>query len=423
MTDAEIKHSLAQTIAQLNTFVENGITLPDPNAGFAHYIRATRNERMTSPCATPEWPAHIALRHPQGLACFGYLIAINSQYEPNLRSQWLASCDTVLKRDAFPIDRQSFAFRPIEVLGIAHGLSEFSSTEDCLLDSFRTVLCHCQTKANADNWSRLLYWTAGQTVGLPDYPLATPNMAECDLHDAALVEWLSTQFKEAQPFPDDVIREAEARIIRDCSIGAFTLNNVGQAALLSATLTQCVLDRIDARLSETAVVSAGSQLAIDIVTTICRRFPLFARQLQVRRRDVKGENPKKKSPRPTIEMKDEYDVQDALHAVLCLFFEDIRPEPWTPDFGGSQNRVDFLLSQEEIVIEVKHMGSRLTQRDVADQLIIDERYYRRMVSCKRLVCLVYDPELRCKNPVALESDLSKQEDDFTLIVIVCPRGA
>ena len=422
MSDAEIKASLAQTVRQLNTFVESDLTIPDPNAGFAHYLRATGHERPTEAYVTPPWPARTPLRHPQELACFGYLVAIDVHYEPNLQSVWLESCDKILNRDAFPIDRQSFAFRPIEVLGIAHGLAAHSSTDN-LHDSFQEVLRNCQTKGNVDKWSQLLYWTAAKTIGLANYPLPMLAAGECDLHEAALIAWLSTQFTEPQPLSDELIREAEARVIRDCSIGKFTLTNVGQVALLSVSLARCILDRIDVQLSRTAIVSASSQHAIEAVTTICRRFPLFARQLQMRRRDIKGETPKKRLPRPTIEMKDEYDVQDSLHAILRLFFDDIRPEPWTPDYGGSQNRVDFLLPQEEIVIEVKHTGSRLTQRDVAEQLIIDERYYRRMESCKRLVCLVYDPDLRCKNPVALETDLSKQEDDFTLIVIVCPRGA
>lgn len=422
MIDNEIKHSLAQTITQLTDFVETRLTLPDPNAGFAHYIRALSFEGKTPAYVAPEWPVHITLRHPQELACFGYLIGVDDQYEPSLHSNWIGSCERILSRDAFPIDRQSFAFRPIEVLGIAHGLTKCSHGEDTCLESFRSVLRDCQTKANSDTWSRLVYWTAAQTIGLADYPLTIPTATEWNLDDAALTKWLSMQFTKSHAFSDEVICEAEARIIRDSSVGEFTLDNVGQAALLWATLTQCVVRRIDARLSQTAVVSADAQHAIDTVITICRRFPLFARQLQERRKDIKGETPKERLPRPTIEMTDEYDVQDSLHAVLRLFFDDIRPETWTPDYGGNQNRVDFLLPLEEIVIEAKHMGSRLTQRDVAEQLIIDERYYRQDPSCKHLVCLVYDPELRCKNPVALESDLSKQEDDFAIIVIVCPQG-
>ena len=81
-----------------------------------------------------------------------------------------------------------------------------------------------------------------------------------------------------------------------------------------------------------------------------------------------------------------------------------------------------MLPQFKIAIEVKHTRNKLTQRDVTDQLIIDERYYRRHESCSSLICFVYDPELRLKNPVALENDLAKDEDDFNVVVIVSPHG-
>jgi hypothetical protein len=33
-------------------------------------------------------------------------------------------------------------------------------------------------------------------------------------------------------------------------------------------------------------------------------------------------------------LKDEYDVQDLLYALLRIFFDDVRPEEWTPSFAG-----------------------------------------------------------------------------------------
>ena len=53
------------------------------------------------------------------------------------------------------------------------------------------------------------------------------------------------------------------------------------------------------------------------------------------------------------EIKDEYDVQDLLNALLRLNFDDVRPEEYTPSYAGSSTRVDFLLKKEKIVIEVK----------------------------------------------------------------------
>jgi len=62
---------------------------------------------------------------------------------------------------------------------------------------------------------------------------------------------------------------------------------------------------------------------IIIVSKICDRFNLVARQLRNRHES-----------RPTLEIEDEYDVQDLMHALLRIFFEDIRPEEWTPSYAG-----------------------------------------------------------------------------------------
>jgi hypothetical protein len=45
--------------------------------------------------------------------------------------------------------------------------------------------------------------------------------------------------------------------------------------------------------------------------------------------------------RPTLGVGDEYDVQDLLHALLRLFFDDIRPEERTPSYAGESTRMDF----------------------------------------------------------------------------------
>ncbi len=44
--------------------------------------------------------------------------------------------------------------------------------------------------------------------------------------------------------------------------------------------------------------------------------------------------------RQTLPIKDEYDVQDLLHALLYLYFDDIRAEEWTPSYAGKSARVE-----------------------------------------------------------------------------------
>lgn len=101
--------------------------------------------------------------------------------------------------------------------------------------------------------------------------------------------------------------------------------------------------------------------------------------------------------RNTLDINDEYDVQDLLFATLQLFFDDIRKEEWTPSYAGNSSRVDFLLKKEKIVIEVKKTRASMKDKDLGEQLIIDIAKYKVHPDCEKLICFVYDPEARIAN--------------------------
>jgi hypothetical protein len=147
-----------------------------------------------------------------------------------------------------------------------------------------------------------------------------------------------------------------------------------------------------------------------LLLPIFKRFHQLARQIR-----------KRHDNRPTLEVGDEYDVQDFLHVLLKLYFDDIRPEEWTPSYAGSSSKMDFLLKKEQTVIETKKTRKGLADREVGDQLIIDIQKYRTHPDCKSLICFVYDPEGKIANPKALETDLSKSENDFKVTVIIEPK--
>jgi hypothetical protein len=80
---------------------------------------------------------------------------------------------------------------------------------------------------------------------------------------------------------------------------------------------------------------AATEKPIELVKLICRRFHLVARQLTHRRQN-----------RETLAITDEYDVQDLLHALLHINFEDIVEvdtilrRPTSPDGLSPQERTD-----------------------------------------------------------------------------------
>jgi hypothetical protein len=123
-----------------------------------------------------------------------------------------------------------------------------------------------------------------------------------------------------------------------------------------------------------------------------------------------------------LDIEDEYDVQDLLHALLHLDFDDIRREEWTPSYAGGAARMDFLLKDIDVVIEAKKTRKNLGAKEIGDQLIVDIQKYQLHPNCKILCCLVYDPEGRIGNPASLEDDLSRDEEGLSVRVLVVPKG-
>jgi hypothetical protein len=150
---------------------------------------------------------------------------------------------------------------------------------------------------------------------------------------------------------------------------------------------------------------------IENIELICDKFHLVVRQLRERYSD-----------REPLEIEDVYDVQYLFNALLKIYFEDIRKEEWTPSYAGGCSRVDFLLKNEHIIVEIKKTRKSMTTKELGEQLIIDISKYRAHPDCDKLLCFVYDPDGRVANPRGLEKDLSNDEDDFVVKVIVSPKG-
>lgn len=143
--------------------------------------------------------------------------------------------------------------------------------------------------------------------------------------------------------------------------------------------------------------------------TLIRLFDRFHRvALQIQRRH---------DNRPTIIIRDEYDVQDLLHSLMKIFFDDVRAEEWTPSYAGKSARMDFLLKQCKTVVEVKRTRQGLSDKELGDQLIVDVERYKAHPDCNKLFCFVYDPEGRIDNPEGLINDLNNRHEGFVKVVV------
>jgi hypothetical protein len=152
--------------------------------------------------------------------------------------------------------------------------------------------------------------------------------------------------------------------------------------------------------------------ALEKVDLLCSRFHSVVYQLQLPQRA------NKQNPRSAI--RNEYDVQEILHALLWIFFDDVRREDPVPQRAGASSRTDFVLKKEEIIVEVKKTRASLRDKKVGEELIIDIERYKGRKDCKLAYCFVYDPEQYITNPAGLE-ELSRNEGDLVVKVVVLPK--
>ncbi len=149
---------------------------------------------------------------------------------------------------------------------------------------------------------------------------------------------------------------------------------------------------------------------IQILEEVLNNFHRVVRQLRNRHDN-----------RTTLEIKDEYDVQDLLHSLLLIHFDDVRPEEYTPSYAGATSRMDFLIKDINTVIETKMTRENLKDKKLGEELIIDIEKYAKHLDCEKLYCFVYDPKEFINNPKGLEKDLSNNSDEIEVKTIIVPK--
>jgi len=107
----------------------------------------------------------------------------------------------------------------------------------------------------------------------------------------------------------------------------------------------------------------------------------------------------------------EKQLQDVVEALLIALFDDVRREDPTPIHAGGASRADFQLPEIGVVIELKMTRPGLTDRKVAEELLIDAGRYPKHPDCRAILAVVFDPERLLRSPRGIERDLSNPTRD------------
>ena len=389
------------------------LRISSPEAAFIQYAFAA----LPEDCRPTPWPGAIAPAKLTGgmapdLATAGFISALNPSLSTTVLYQaWRESFARLRDKDPFPLDRLTFTLRPIEFLGICVGAHTIVDSATGDVTWLRGLLPE-QRRLIQGRWSLWLSSAANIVLSGADDWRETVNPEDLSPDELALLTWLRLApafaghgfWKNLEP-----ASLQQLLVLRSATTELDALEPT-RAALLYATLKTSVREFLHSLAGDRWRANRAQKDALELVTDICRRFHRLAQQLRTRHDN-----------RASLEIADEYDVQDLLHAILLLFFDDVREETWTPNYAGNCSRTDFVLWRESLVVEAKMTRKSLKQKEIANQLIIDKERYKADPRCKTLVCFVYDPQGFCNNPAALESDLSQAEAPTTRVIVFSGR--
>lgn len=381
---------------------------PSPEAGFLDYLEVTTSDRSPLRSLVTD-----RLDETPMLAAAGYQY-VNSRFQRNSKydQEWAHYFKRLAQRQAFPIDRESYFYRPLDLLGICIGAEACPALTDHDRQWLTSILESGAARLSDHSRAHYLGAVAASHIGVTWTIHSTPRLRDLSLASLSLLYWLINQ-KALATSIGLTLNEAElaAAVLESALLNQNHYDDLADAGLILHATESIVEHTIRANIEETWKAPRNTQAATALVRAICERFAIVANSLAERHGN-----------RPTISMKDEYDVQDLLGALLKLHFADVRPEEWTPSYAGNASRMDFLLKPEQIVVEAKMTRKGLGQKELVTQLAEDILRYQSHQDCKILIWFVYDPAGKCTNPTALQNDLTKTHGGLQVIVIVQPKS-
>jgi hypothetical protein len=211
LMSSAMKHNVGAKLSQIEGKIGELASWPSPGTGLAFHILQLIDDGQ------PHWPPSVKLSFPEGqldtaplIAAAGYSMCVAAPNSDQF-ARWQSALHRFTKRDPFPRDRQTFAFRPSELVAIALGISKSNVGGSPTAAWIRSVVETLPAKNPAqDVWALLIHHYAAALVGIP-WPMSLPSrLTDYELPELCLLYALLSQGKIPQPTEVDNRRLAKA---------------------------------------------------------------------------------------------------------------------------------------------------------------------------------------------------------------------
>lgn len=368
-----VQTSFAAQLAGLEKKMADALDAFTPEAGFAAFVRSKAG---TVTALAKGALDGARLREAPYLAGCGYHIFLGAIADQTALNAWRAGILDLERRDPFPTDRQAFFFRPLELLGLALGLSRAfpqEAAERVWMSGHLESTAGRAVYEGADPWGRMLFTLAAHALGRSAVGQIRPrDSGALDAPAHALLIWTATHVAaliEQQGWD----RQASADLFLSRALTE-SWNDVppGKAGVLASAISICLGNAIQLR-----------HRPVDFLRSVLAGVPAG---LSRWRYDA--------APAPAgvqWPILEEKHFQDILWLVLRPVFPDIVDEQALPKFGFKQSTPDFAVPSLETLIEVKFIFKCADYKSRFEEIEKDVvEYFHASSQFRRLVVVVYD---------------------------------
>lgn len=311
MTNALVK-SFGSQLDFLKYYLDTNYNWESPASAFARYAFHLTNSTPPFQVVTNEVINSLEPRrlHHQApvLAAVGYELACGRVFADSILEAWANGLMRLASRDVFPLDRASFFYRPVELLGISLGVSYCSKVRPEDLLWLQEVLTKGEQKLfDSELWAFFLSFYAAKTLFVPWKPRRNlPLPEEMSIHELGLVSFIcafDSSLAQILGF-NQLHNEIDKALLSICLVASVPADDTSHAAVLYLSLQKTITKVFQVSWDDYWQFNYHTKQLVTLVKFLCDRFRLANGQFE--------------SLDSEVDITDEHNLKELLDSLLQL---------------------------------------------------------------------------------------------------------
>lgn len=279
------KKSFSYQLDSLSHYLKANYHRESPESGFARYVFQQTNSQLPFNVAndidiTTLEPNRLS--QAPALAAVGYGLACGRQFSEGFLETWANGLVRLSGREAFPAHRESFFYRPTELLGIALGVSSYYKSQPAQSKWLQEILVKGETRIHSDLWTFLLSAYAAHILSVTWRSRSLPLVHEMTVDELALTKWLcSVEPTFAHAFGlIQVESSIDKALLENCIEFSSSVHDSARAALLYLALKRTINQIFHSIWDEYEQIHQNPQKSIEWLRNMCDDVHIVTQYLQ-----------------------------------------------------------------------------------------------------------------------------------------------